>query len=316
MLLGPVMLDVAGLSLNDLDRKRLLHPSAGAVILFARNYQDRSQVSNLIAEIKSLRSPSLLIAVDQEGGRVQRFKEGFTTLPAAATFGELWQTDKESAITTVYESAVTMASELIEVGIDFSFAPVFDVTSKESEVIGDRCFHPNPKAATELLRAYINGMHSVGMVAIAKHFPGHGGVSGDSHHCLPTDCRQLEDVVDNDIEPYRQLVSEIQGVMTAHVMFENCDTEIPTYSSYWLQEVLRDELGFKGVIFSDDLAMQGAVDAEDGGIVASAKKAIAAGCDMVLICNKPDVADELLTGLVFEPNQELSDKLSSLEANR
>lgn len=315
--LGPVMVDVEGLSLSDHERQRLVHPSVGAVILFARNYKDKQQVTELISEIKSLRTPALLIAVDQEGGRVQRFQAEFTRLPAAQSFGELWSTNKQKAPMVAYESAYTMASELLEVGVDFSFAPVFDVTSKESEVIGDRCFHPDPSAATELLGAYVDGMHAAGMVAIAKHFPGHGGVSGDSHHCLPQDNRCLDDIRQHDLVPYMSLVNEIQGVMTAHVMFDQCDQNIPTYSSYWLQDVLRGELGFDGVVFSDDLTMQGAIDAnsdEQGSILESAQRAMYAGCDMVLVCNQPNLADELLEGLEFEPNEVLSAKLSRLVA--
>lgn len=316
MPLGPVMVDVEGTSLNDLERQRLTHPSVGAVILFARNYENRVQVSRLIADIKDLRSPSLLIAVDQEGGRVQRFQNEFSRLPATQSFGEAWDKNKQTAPMMAFESAYTMASELVNVGVDFSFAPVFDVTSKESDVIGNRCFHPNPQAATELLAAYMDGMHSAGMVAIAKHFPGHGGVSGDSHHCLPMDSRTIDEVREHDLVPYQALVDDIQGVMTAHVLFENCDTDIPTYSHFWLQNVLRQELGFDGIVFSDDLTMQGAIDANDSGakssIVENAQRAIYAGCDMVLVCNRPDLADELLDGLVFEPNEVLSAKLSRL----
>lgn len=317
MPLGPVMLDVAALLLDDAERERLVHPSVGAVILFARNYQDPKQVAELIVQIKSLRTPQLLIAVDQEGGRVQRFEDGFTRLPAATKFGELWQTDKQTAPMRAFESAYTMASELINVGVDFSFAPVFDVTSKDSDVIGDRCFHSDPDVASELLGAYIDGMHSAGMVAIAKHFPGHGGVSGDSHHCLPQDGRCIDDVRAHDLIPYRALVDEIQGVMTAHVLFDQCADDIPTYSHFWLQTVLRDELQFDGVVFSDDLTMQGAIDAIDSedSIVLSAQRAIYAGCDMVLVCNRPDLADQLLAGLEFQPNEVLSAKLSRLSAS-
>ncbi len=313
------MLDVAGLELTSEDQQRLLHPKVGAVILFARNYQSREQVSSLIDSIKSLRSPHLLIAVDQEGGRVQRFKDQFTILPATQTFGELWQQDKQTAPMRAFESAVIMAKELIEVGVDFSFAPVFDVTTRESEVIGDRCFHPDPNVAAELLGAYIDGIHSAGMVAIAKHFPGHGGVGGDSHHCLPEDERGFDEILAHDLVPYKALVNDIEGVMTAHVLFAQCDSSIPTYSSYWLQDVLRDQLGFEGVVFSDDLSMQGAIDANDASssqssIVTSASRAIHAGCDMVLVCNRPDLADELLNGLDFIPNEALSGRLSRLSA--
>lgn len=316
MPLGPVMVDVQGHMLDKLEKQRLLHPNVGAVILFARNYQSVEQIAGLIAEIKSLRTPQLLIAVDQEGGRVQRFQEGFTRLPAAAEFGVLWQKDRQSAPIEAFKSAYTMASELVSVGVDFSFAPVFDVTSKDSDVIGDRCFHPDPKAASELLGAYIDGMHAAGMVAVAKHFPGHGGVSGDSHHCLPQDCRTIDQLRAHDLLPYQTLIDEVQGVMTAHVLFEQCASDIPTYSDYWLQTVLREELGFEGVVFSDDLTMQGAIDAnQQPSIVESAQRAIYAGCDMVLVCNKPDLADELLNGLEFEPNETLSAKLSRLSAH-
>jgi len=317
MPLGPVMLDVAGPVLNDDDRQRLMHPLVGAIILFARNYQDKAQVTALIGEIKSLRTPALLIAVDQEGGRVQRFKHEFSQLPAAAQFGELWDADKHTAPIKAFESARIMAAELVAVGVDFSFAPVFDVTSADSEVIGDRCFHSKPQAACELLGAYIDGMHASGMVAIAKHFPGHGGVSGDSHHCLPSDDRSFEDIDSHDLEPYRQLIDEIQGVMSAHVMFGNCDSQIPTYSKYWLQDVLRNQLGFTGVVFSDDLSMQGAIDAQtadSASISDSAAAAIEAGCDMVLVCNRPDLADEVLGNLDYQLNQSLSGRLAALSA--
>ena len=322
MPLGPVMLDVAGLALTQVDITRLCHPLVGAVILFARNYESREQVISLIQEIKSLRTPQLLVAVDQEGGRVQRFKSEFNLLPAAQSFGELWNQDKQTAPMRAYESASLMARELIEVGVDFSFAPVFDVTSKDSEVIGDRCFHPDPHAATELLAAYIDGMHSIGMVSIAKHFPGHGGVEGDSHHCLPQDSRTIDEIRQHDLIPYKALANDIDGVMTAHVAFPECDSEIPTYSKRWISEILREEIGFDGIVFSDDLSMQGAIDAVDegsakqqSGIVESAQRAIDAGCDMVLVCNRSDLADELLAGLNFKINEVLSARLTRMSAS-
>lgn len=311
------MLDVAGLKLTDEDRQRLLHRHVGAVILFARNYTNKSQVRSLIQEIKSIRTPALLIAVDQEGGRVQRFKNEFTQLPPTAHFGQLWNLDKHTAPMQAFKSAYTMATELIAVGVDFSFAPVFDLSSADSEVIGDRCFHPDPIAATELLGAYIDGMHAAGMVAIAKHFPGHGGVSGDSHHCLPDDDRSIADLQAHDLVPYKELLNEIQGVMTAHVLFANCNALIPTFSNYWLKTILRDEIGFNGVVFSDDLSMQGAIDAcdsESTSIVESAQRAIQAGCDMVLVCNNPGRADELLAGLDYISSEALSGRLLSLTA--
>lgn len=314
MLLGPVMLDVNGLEISEAEQQTLLHPLVGGVILFARNYESRSQVSALIESIKSLRTPELLIAVDQEGGRVQRFQNEFTRLPAAQHFGQRWQEDKQRAPIEAFETARTMASELVAVGVDFSFAPVFDITSKDSEVIGDRCFHSDPHIASELLGAYIDGMRSAGMVAIAKHFPGHGGVSGDSHHCLPLDKRELPEIESLDLLPYRKLVDDIQGVMTAHVLFERCDDSIPTYSNFWLNTVLREKIGFQGVIFSDDLTMQGAVDIESS-IVARASMAITGGCDMVLVCNRADLANELLNGLDFQVKEQHSARLSRLSAH-
>ena len=307
------MLDVQGFELSDSERQTLLHPLVGSVIMFARNYQSRQQMADLIASIKSLRTPELLIAVDQEGGRVQRFQDEFTRLPAAEHFGKRWQQDKQRAPIEAYESARTMASELIAIGVDFSFAPVFDVTSEDSDVIGDRCFHSDPKIASELLGAYMDGMRSAGMVTIAKHFPGHGGVSGDSHHCLPCDQRELKAIQEHDLLPYKEHAQDIQGVMTAHVLFEQCDSQIPTYSSFWLKSVLREQIGFEGVVFSDDLTMQGAVDIESS-IVARAELAIAGGCDMVLVCNRPDLAEELLAGLNFEPSEQLSSRLTRLSA--
>ena len=314
MPLGPVMLDVEGLTLTEEDRQRLLHPRTGAVILFARNFQSRAQVTDLINEIKSLRTPALLVAVDQEGGRVQRFQTDFTRLPSAAQFGEMWEQDKQTAPMRAFESAVTMASELLSVGVDFSFAPVFDVNSVENDVIGDRCCHPRPSVASELLGAYIDGMHAAGMVAIAKHFPGHGGVGGDSHHCLPTDGRPFDAINQHDLLPYCELIDEIQGVMSAHVLFSSCDAQIPTFSEYWLKQVLREQMGFNGVVFSDDLSMQGAQDASTEPIETLAQHALNAGCDMVLVCNRPDLADRVLNGLDTVDDERLSGRLSALAA--
>ena len=306
--IGPVMLDVQGLNLTKDDKCRLISPLVGGVILFARNFENVNQVADLIKEIKSLRTPGLLIAVDQEGGRVQRFVDGFTRLPPAAEFGELWNKNKQTAPMHAFESAVTMASELLAVGVDFSFAPVFDVETQASDVIGNRCFHPDPKVATELIGAYIDGMHAAGMVAIGKHFPGHGGVSGDSHHCLPTDSRQIEQIRSCDLIPYVELINELQGVMTAHVLFEKCDSNIPTFSPYWIQQVLREELGFNGIVFSDDLTMAGAEQITENDIVASGQRALDAGCDMLLVCNDSKKADTLLIGLDFSAHS--SEKLS------
>ena len=313
--LGPVMLDVESLQLTDADKKRLLNPQVGAVILFARNFKNRQQVIELIKEIKSLRFPELLIAVDQEGGRVQRFKDEFTILPAANNFGELWNQDKQTAPMHAFESAYTMASELLAVGVDFSFAPVFDVATVESAVIGDRSFHANPKTATELLGAYIDGMHAAGMVAIGKHFPGHGGVSGDSHVCLPEDKRSYAELESCDLVPYIELKDELHGVMTAHVIYSECCPAIAGHSKYWLQDILKVKIGFQGIVFSDDLSMEGAIEVSEG-IVDSAEKALTAGCDMVIVCNSPERSDELLAGLNYQPNEALSYRLNQLRSSK
>ena len=313
MPLGPVMLDVAGLQLTEDDKQRLLHPHVGAVILFARNFESKVQVAGLIKEIKALRTPELLIAVDQEGGRVQRFKNEFTILPPAAEFGELWDKDKQTAPMRAFESAYTMASELIEVGVDFSFAPVLDVRTEQSQVIGDRSFHENPNVVSELAGAYMDGMHTAGMITVSKHFPGHGGVSEDSHLCRPTDSRELVQLEECDLIPFKDLLNEMQGVMSSHILFENIDEDISTFSSFWIQTILREKLGFTGIVFTDDLSMEGA---KQGSIVECAQKALYVGCDMVLVCNNPQTADELLNDLEYEPNQTLSSRLNALRASR
>ncbi|MEO0368916.1 MAG: beta-N-acetylhexosaminidase [Pseudomonadota bacterium] len=317
--LGNLMIDVADLQLTEEDVTRLLHPMVGGVILFARNYASVSQVTALIESIKALRSPELLVAVDQEGGRVQRFKSEFTELPAAAHFGELWDKNKQTAPIAAFESARTMARELIAVGIDFSFAPVFDVNTQDNDVIANRSFHTKPEVATELLGAYIDGMHCEGMVAIAKHFPGHGGVVGDSHHCLPEDPRQLTELMQHDLVPYQALIDEIDGVMTAHIQFVACDNEVPTYSTYWLNDVLQETLGFTGLVFSDDLAMEGAQDAIDANkpdIIQQVEKAQSAGCDVLLLCNRPELVDIVLAEYPYESNERHSGRLQRLAASR
>ena len=301
--LGPVMLDVAGTALTDDDRTRLSHPLVGGVILFTRNYQSPQQVTELIADIKALRTPSLIVAVDQEGGRVQRFRDGFTQLPPAAELGRLWDADPHTAPMRAFEISYRMASELRAVDVDFSFAPVLDITSRASDVIGDRCFHHDPAAAIDLQGAFIDGMHAAGMVAIGKHFPGHGGVAGDSHTCLPEDPRSLEELQALDLLPYQQLINELQGIMTAHILYPQCDADVATHSSFWIQQMLREALQFGGVVFSDDLSMAGALAAgqlDSATVLDSAQKALAAGCDTLLLCNQPELADALLADLASQ----------------
>jgi len=295
MPLGPVMLDVEGSELSDTEREILLHPSVGGVIFFARNFESKEQIKRLVTGIRELRSPALLTAVDQEGGRVQRFRDGYVSLPPMRKLGDLYDQNPDEALTAARDVARVMAMEIRDVGIDFSFAPVLDVASVESDVIGNRSFHTNANIVSELAGAFIDGMNDAGMAAVGKHFPGHGGVSADSHLETPVDSRDYESIWKNDLAPYRASINKLTGVMTAHVLFENINDNLPTYSEYWLKQILRTEIGFNGVIFSDDLTMQGAVGI--GSPLARAENALNAGCDMVLVCNNPDAATEIVEDL-------------------
>lgn len=285
---GALMTDIEGVKLTNKERSFLCHPSIGAVILFSRNFESRKQLSGLIADIRSLRDPALLIAVDQEGGRVQRFRDGFHTLPPLLTIGDRYDEDNEAGLQLAYETGKRMAGELIEVGVDFSFAPVLDTADPRSEVIGDRAFHADPIIVTALASRYIDGMHDAGMKATGKHFPGHGGVHGDSHLLLPVDKRSMQTLFMGDMRPYRKLGDKLDAVMTAHIQYPRVTDELPTFSWIWLRKVLRQELNFNGLIFSDDLTMKGAN--AGGNIQTRAIRALEAGCDMVLVCNDPKAA--------------------------
>jgi len=293
--LGPLMVDVGGLDLTREDIELLSRPTVGAVILFSRNFESRSQVATLIDQIKSIRNPALLVAVDQEGGRVQRFKKGFSILPAALDFGRIYDKDRDRALALSLETGKLMARELIEVGVDFSFAPVLDCANYDSEVIGDRGFHQRPQVIAELADAFISGMNSAGMAATGKHFPGHGGVVEDSHAELPVDNRTLRELEDCDLIPYKNLTGKLAGIMTAHVHFPNIDDELPTWSPFWIQSTLRQRLKFQGVVFSDDLSMKGAEGA--GTPLQRTQRALQAGCDMALICNDRPAANEVARNL-------------------
>ena len=277
------MVDLTGTQINHDEITLLKQPAVGGVILFSRNYQSKKQLAELVAEIKSLRKPSLLIAVDQEGGRVQRFKEGFYELPAARTIGKVFEDDMQKGMNLAYHLGEIMAGELVGIGIDISFAPVLDCANLDSSVIGDRGFSNDPSIIVSLAGSFIDGMNASGMAATGKHFPGHGGVSEDSHSCLPIDTRNLQTLLQRDILPFSRLSNRLGGIMTAHVQYQQIDSALPSFSYYWLETILRQRLGYKGAIFSDDMTMQGAVVA--GNPFTRTSKALESGCDMVLICN-------------------------------
>ena len=293
MSLGPVMVDLRGTQLLPEEREMLLDPVVGGIILFARNYESPEQLAALTEAIHGVRHPRLLIAVDQEGGRVQRCRDGFTRLPPAAAFGAIYDRDQRHGLHLARQAGWLMAAELRAVGVDLSFAPVLDLDYGVSSVIGDRAFHANPVAVSELAGSYIRGMRSAGMAATGKHFPGHGAVSVDSHLGLPVDERPLATIQSIDMEPYRRLLAHgLTAVMVAHVVYSQVDSVPSGFSSRWLGEILRGELGFDGVVFSDDLTMQGAAFA--GGPADRARAALSAGCDMVLVCNAPDTIPAVL----------------------
>ncbi len=294
--LGPVMLDVAGLELSAAERDFLRHPLVGGVILFARNYRSPEQLRSLTAAIRALRTPELVIAVDHEGGRVQRFQEGFSRIPPMRRLGVAWDRDPASACAAARDIAYVLARELLECGVDFSFTPVLDVDFGESGVIGDRALHAEPRAIAELAAALIEGLREAGMANVGKHFPGHGYVRADSHLALPVDERSLADIEAIDLIPYRRLIERgLTAVMPAHVVYPAVDAQPAGFSAKWLREILRERMGFRGMIFSDDLSMEGAAAA--GGVVERGEAALAAGCDMVLLCNAPEAAPRLLDGL-------------------
>jgi len=294
--LGPVVLDPAGPVLTDEDRERLRHPAAGAVILFARNYENPEQLKLLVEEVEKLREPALPVCVDHEGGRVQRFREGFTAIPPMRSLGRLWDRDKEEAKRAARAAAYVAGAELAAHGVDFSFAPVLDLDYGPSSVIGDRALHFDPNAVGALGACLVQGFSDAGVAAVGKHFPGHGFAEADSHVAVPQDNRLFAEIFKKDVSPYKTAIAAgLAGVMPAHVIYPQVDTEPAGYSKYWLQEVLRGKLEFDGLIFSDDLSMEGAAVA--GGPPERARAALAAGCDMVLLCNDPKGCGGLLESL-------------------
>lgn len=289
---GPVMADIAAYSLTDEERARLRDPAIGGIILFRRNFQSIPQLQNLCREIKALRNPPLIIAVDHEGGRVQRFIDGFTRLPAMRILGEIWDTQgADTACRLSQQTGWVLAAELAACGVDMSFAPVLDLDWQRCPVIGNRSFHRQPETVSALALALQRGLAEGGMKSCGKHFPGHGFAAGDSHHVRPEDPRSFAQI-QPDLQPFRALsAAGMAAVMPAHVVYPQIDPQPAGYSRYWLQTVLRGEIGFNGAIFSDDLTMEGAAGA--GSIRERAAQAFAAGCDIALVCNRPDLADEL-----------------------
>ena len=296
--LGPVVIDVAGTELTDEGRRWLLHPLTGGVILFSRNYESPEQLDALTSAIHALREPALIICADHEGGRVQRFRQGFTALPAMRTLGAAWDENPQHAKQLAKDVGLVLAAELRATGVDLSFTPVLDIDHGNSSVIGDRAFHDKPHAVAELALALMHGLKQAGMSAVGKHFPGHGHVRADSHHELPVDDRPYEALRESDLVPFVKLIGAgLAAIMPAHVVYTAVDERPAGFSPVWLKSILRDELGFDGLIFSDDLSMEGAAVA--GGIVERAHAALDAGCDMVLVCNNPAAVDELYARFTY-----------------
>jgi beta-N-acetylhexosaminidase len=299
MSLGPLMIDMGGAELATEDRQLLRHPLVGGVILFTRNYVDSAQLAALTAAIHAARTPPLIIAVDQEGGRVQRFKTGFSTLPAARRIGHEFDLGPRAGLELARRLGWLMAAELRAHGVDLSFAPCVDLDYGASEVIGDRALHARPEVVAQLAVAYAHGMRDAGMAATAKHFPGHGAVVADSHLALPVDRREFADLQD-DMAPYRLLITNgLAAVMAAHVVYPAVDALPASLSARWIQDILRGELGFQGAVFSDDLSMAGAASA--GDLPTRARLALAAGCDMLPVCNNRAGVRMLLEQLALEP---------------
>ena len=300
--LGPVCVDIAGTSLTEDEKVRLAHPLTGMVILFTRNYENRAQLKALCARIHAVR-PGIVIAVDHEGGRVQRFRSRFTRVPA---MGSLRGKDASERF---YAAGLVLAYELRRCGVDFTFAPVLDLDYGHSQVIGNRSLGATPEEVVQNARSLIRGLRAGGMAACGKHYPGHGWASADSHHALPIDRRDMDTLL-RDARMYQELGDRLTSVMTAHVLYPQVDSLVSTFSSIWLKEILRAKLGFTGLIFSDDLTMKGA---GQRSITTRARKALSAGCDVVLVCNAPALADRLLATLIWERPEGFDAKMQRLQ---
>lgn len=309
---GPVVLDIDGIELDDIDREVLSHPQVGGLILFSRNYQEPQQLRDLIRNVREVRE-DLLVCVDQEGGRVQRFREGFTRLPCLQKLGQLYLDRPDKALNDARELGWLMAAEIVSFDIDLSFAPVLDIDESSSVIIGDRSFSADPNIAINLSTSYIDGMRQAGMSATGKHFPGHGGVVEDSHLELPVDSRTMSELRDKDMRVFSELCPHLGAIMPAHIVFPDVDEHPVGFSKVWLKDVLKAELNFNGVIFSDDLAMEGA--AVVGDFFSRAELAIQAGCDSVLVCNRRQEAELVLEFVESRQDLHIDSRLKLLKHN-
>ncbi len=317
MIFSPMMFDLEGTELTQEEQEILRHPMIGGVIFFTRNYQSAEQVTHLVSQIRKeaeAANKSILIAVDHEGGRVQRFRPEFTQLPAVASLGKLYTEDKPESLRVSRLHGWLMAAEVKSVGIDFSFSPVLDLNYEISDVIGDRAFHRDANIVAELASAYIEGMRDAGMASTGKHFPGHGAIKEDSHLAIPIDSRSKEDIFSADIQPFIHLFKEgLDAVMPAHVIYPEIDNNPAGFSRVWLQDILRQQLKFDGVIFSDDLTMEGASVA--GGFTERAEAAIEAGCDMILACNHRQGAIEILDNVQHQVDARTAHRLKRMQGD-
>ena len=295
---GSLIIDLEGTQLQHEERELLTHPAVAGVILFSRNFLSKDQVTQLNYDIKSV-NEDLLICVDQEGGNVQRFKEGFTILPAAAMHGAIYDERPEAGLNEAYKYGKIMARELLEVGVDFSFAPVLDVDHDVSDVIGERSFHDDPHVVTKLASASIDGIKSTGMAVVGKHFPGHGGVAADTHTGVVVDDRSFETLSTHEMIPFIELLPKLDAMMPAHVIYEKVDKRPASLSSRWLKNILRDQYGYQGIVISDDFSMEAAK--AFGSASECVNHALLSGCDLVLVCNDRQAVHATLDNAPLAP---------------
>ncbi len=312
MTIGPLMIDVEGLILKDDDIKRIMHPMVGGLILFTRNYKDTVQLKTLTDAIRKIRGHDFLIAVDHEGGRVQRFREGFTIIPAMRKLGEVWDKDPKRANHLAFLIGQIIATELRVFDIDFSFTPVLDIDYSESTVIRDRAFHVDIEAIKALASNLLEGLKEGGMHGVGKHFPGHGYIKADSHLSISEDERTFDEIASKDMSIFISLIKHgLNAVMPSHVLYSEADKHPAGFSSFWLKDQLREKFHFKGAIFSDDMSMKGAI--LGGEMKDRILKALEAGCDMVLLCNSPQLVDEVLLHLDWKMSSESITRLLSMK---